>query len=155
MLQLSKLSKSANLVRLFCQPNDNQKLSNASVEYTVLHAIVHAGLARSKALGFDREFARSDRWRSFFDVWMDEWMIHQKVSTNPLLPNFALCDRNRNLLLVGLKQREDCDSKSRRKSTWQSSHRACSFRFCWTGLAAVIVVALRVEECSKKKITQQ
>ena len=42
-LQASKLSKSANFVRIFCQSNGDQKVSkHACVDYTVLHAIVHA-----------------------------------------------------------------------------------------------------------------
>ena len=42
-LQASKLSKSANFVRIFCQSNGDQKVSkHECVDYTVLHAIVHA-----------------------------------------------------------------------------------------------------------------
>ena len=139
-LQASKLSKSANFVRIFCQSNGDQKVSkHAWVDYTVLHAIVHADWPiqmLSVAIVSSR-------------AWHGPLVLR---STNPLLPNFALLgDQNPNLSLTSFKRRRTWQQEQAKKSTGQSFHRACSCRFCWTGPAAMIVVALRAEDCFKKK----
>ena len=92
-LQASKLSKSANFVRIFCQSNGDQKVSkqNTGVDYTVLlvHVIVHADWPvqmLSVAIAGSRAWAA----RSSID--------------QPSSPNFALLgDQNPNLSLTSLK----------------------------------------------------
>ena len=91
-LQASKLSKSANFVRIFCQSNSDQKMSkHACVDYTVLHAIVHADWPiqmLSVAIASSRAWAA----RSSID--------------QPSSPNFALLgDQNPNLSLTSFKRR--------------------------------------------------
>ena len=75
-------------------------------------------------------------------------------STNPLLPESLRCASrwsNPNLSLTSFKRRRTWQQEQAKKRTGQSFHRACSCRFCWTGPAAMIVVALRAEDCFKKK----
>ena len=91
-LQASKLSKSANFVRIFCQSNGDQKVSkHACVDYAVLHAIVHADWPiqmLSVAIASSRAWAA----RSSID--------------QPSSPNFALLgDQNPNLSLTSFKRR--------------------------------------------------
>ena len=73
-------------------------------------------------------------------------------STNPLLPTLLFSVIKIQIYHSRRLKGEERDSKSRRKKArGQSFHRACSCRFCWTGPAAMIVVALRAEDCFKKK----
>ena len=116
-LQAFKLSKSANFVRIFCQSNGDQKVSkHACVDYTVLHAIVHADWPiqmLSVAIASSRAWAA----RSSID--------------QPSSPNFALLgDQNPNLSLTSFKRRRTWQQEQAKKSTGQSFHRACSCRFC-------------------------
>ena len=103
-------------------------------------------LVHSNALSCDREFASLGQY-----VWAARSSIDQ-----PSSPNFALLgDQNPNLSLTSFKRRRTWQLEQAKKSTGQSFHRACSCRFCWTGPAAMIVVALRAEDCFKKKSTEQ
>ena len=73
-------------------------------------------------------------------------------STNPLLPTLRFSVIKIQIFHSRrLNGEETWQQEQAKKSTGQSFHRACSCRFCWTGPAAMIVVALRAEDCFKKK----
>ena len=119
-----------------------KKCLNTGVDYTVLHAIVHADWPvqmLSVAIAGSRAWAA----RSSID--------------QPSAPNFALLgDQNPNLSLTSFKRRRTWQlEQAKKKSTGQSSHRACNCRFCWTGPAVMIVVALRAEDCFKKALNSK
>ena len=101
-LQASKLSKSADFVRIFCQSNGDQKVSkHACVDYTVLHAMVHPDWPiqmLSVAIASSRAWAA----RSSID--------------QPSSPNFALLgDQNPNLSLTSFKRRRNVTARAGEK----------------------------------------
>ena len=76
-------------------------------------------------------------------------------STNPLLPTLRFSVIKIQIYHSRRLKEKNVTARAGEKSTGQSFHRACSCRFCWTGPAAMIVVALRAEDCFKKKSTEQ
>ena len=125
------------LSEFFASQTAIKKCLNTRVDYTVLHAIVHADWPvqmLSVVIASSRAWAA----RSSID--------------QPSSPNFApLGDQNPNLSLTSFKRRRTWQQEQAKKSTGQSFHRVCSCRFCWTGPAAMIAVALRAEDSFKKK----
>ena len=90
-LQASKLSKSANFVRIFASQTAIKKCLNMGVDYTVLHAIVHADWP-IQMLAVVIASSRARAARSSID--------------QPSSPNFALLgDQNPNLSLTSFKRR--------------------------------------------------
>ena len=102
-LQASKLSKSANFVRIFCQSNSDQKVStHACVGYTVLHAIVHADWPIQIKCSQLRSRVRE----------LGPLVLR---STNPLLPTLRFSVIKIQIYHSRRLKGEERDSKSRRK----------------------------------------
>ena len=133
------------LSEFFASQTAIKKCLNAGVDYTVLHAIIHADWPVQMLA-----VAIASLGRSSFDP--------PKSCDQPASPNFALLgDQNPNPSLTAFKQGEERDSKSRRK---KKEHGAV-FPPCvqlqvvlnWS--AAMIVVALRAEDCFKNALNSK